>query len=67
MPSVSEIGEAAGEVFRYLDAHGPSSLAAVERGVGESRTVLMMAVGWLAREGKVEFRQEGRSSLLALV
>ncbi len=66
MPSLPEIGEAAGKVYRYLDTHGPSSLTAVERGVGEARSVVMMAVGWLAREGKIEFRREGKSSLVVL-
>lgn len=67
MPSLSEIGEAAGQVYRFLEAQGPSSLAAVERGVAAPRTVVAMAVGWLARENKIDVRQEGRSSLLVLV
>jgi len=56
------IGKTAGQVWSYLKAQGKTSLSGVEKGVGAPRGVVMMAIGWLAREGKLEFGQENRST-----
>lgn len=66
MSSVNEVGELAGKVWHYLDEHGRSSLSAVEQGVEAPRALALMAIGWLAREGKVELLQEGRTMLVCL-
>jgi hypothetical protein len=54
-----EIGEAAGVVWRYLEAHGALTLAALKRGAKLRDPVFLMAVGWLAREGKVRLERAG--------
>jgi hypothetical protein len=56
------IGKTAGKVWTYLQAHGKTSLSGVEKGVDAPRGVVFMAIGWLAREGKLEFSQENRST-----
>ncbi len=56
------IGKTAGQVWEYLKDEGKTSLSGVEKGVGAPRAVVMMAIGWLAREGKLEFGQENRST-----
>ncbi len=55
------IGRTAGIVWSYLKDHGSSSLSRVEKGVDAPRGVVFMAIGWLAREGKLEFAEEKRS------
>ncbi len=55
------IGRIAGIVWNYLKDHGSSSVSGVEKGVGAPRGVVFMALGWLAREGKLEFAEEKRS------
>ena len=61
-----EIGATAGKVWNFLHKRGESSLSAVERGVGAPKQLVCMAVGWLAREGKVALRQDKRSLQLCL-
>lgn len=54
------IGEIAGDVWDFLESEGESSLSAVNKSVSEPRSRVNMAIGWLAREGKLEFNSEGR-------
>ena len=62
-----DIGDTAGKVWKFLHTSGESSLAAVERAVGGPKPLVCMAIGWLAREGKIALRQEKRSLQLCLV
>lgn len=56
----NNIGEIAGEVWNFLEEKGESSLTAVNDAVDEPRSRVNMAIGWLAREDKLDFVQEGR-------
>lgn len=60
------IGETAGKVWDYLHAHEKATLSAVEKAVKGPRPVFHMAVGWLAREGKVLFHEDKRGVQLSL-
>jgi len=66
MWNAENIGETSGLVWDFLHSKGKSSLNAVERGINAPKPLVDMAIGWLAREGKVELRQEKRSILLWL-
>ncbi len=55
------IGETAGHVWQFLHLNGKSSLNAVEKGVRAPKWLVDMAVGWLAREGKLELSEEKRA------
>ena len=51
---ITEIGLCAGEVWQYLDTHkGRATLEALVSGVDTPRETILMAVGWLAREGHI--------------
>jgi len=54
------IGQIAGEVWNFLEEKGESSLTAVNDAIDSPRSRVNMAIGWLAREGKLEFVEEGR-------
>lgn len=62
---VVEIGEAAGQVWRALAAQGPLTYAKLVKETGASRDLVMQAVGWLAREDKLDF-EEGRTLRVGL-
>jgi hypothetical protein len=47
------IGETAGAVWQYLKDHGKSAPAAVEKVVPIPAGAVALAVGWLARGGKL--------------
>jgi DNA-binding IclR family transcriptional regulator len=63
---VDQIGEAAGKVWRYLAEQGARSVSQIQRGTGLSQSLTYLALGWLAREGKIRFEQEGRALLVAV-
>ena len=49
------IGNAAGMIWRFLDQQSePVTLSAVRKSVPLSSTLLMMGLGWLAREDKLD-------------
>jgi hypothetical protein len=58
MIDTDTIGETAGAVWQYLKEHGGTTLTTLIRAIGAPREAVLMAVGWLAREGKLELSQE---------
>jgi len=63
---LEQIGETAGNVWRALESKGPQSLAALKKQVKAPGDLVLMAVGWLAREEKLALEQKGRVQLLKL-
>jgi hypothetical protein len=63
---VAEIGACAGLVWKYLADNGPQSMAKLVKAVGEPRDQVMQAIGWLAREDKIDIVEEGRSRNISL-
>jgi len=62
----AQIGETAGVVWHKLAESGPMTLAQLAKSVGGSRDAVMQAIGWLAREGKIEIEDNGRKRLISL-
>ena len=63
---VSEIGQTAGEIWQRLSNNGTSTVAKLVKEVGQSRDTVMQALGWLAREEKIEIVEKGRSRIVTL-
>ncbi len=63
---VAEIGEMAGKVWRALHENGPLTIAKLVKAVDGPRDVVMQAVGWLAREDKIDIAEERRSRVVSL-
>lgn len=61
-----KIGEVAGKVWDQLQEKGEQSTSAVANALDEPQTKVNMAIGWLAKEGKLSFDTEGRGNLLSL-
>ena len=57
----AEIGDAAGMVWRYLDGHWETTLSKLKQETELSDQLLLMAVGWLAREGKLTVTKDKRT------
>lgn len=64
--NVEAVGRAAGKVWQYLRSNGQCSVTAVEKGVEMPSTLVHMALGWLAREGKLAVEQDKRSVRVSL-
>lgn len=63
---VASIGEVSGMVWRVLTDNGPMTLAKLVKAVGEPRDTVMQAIGWLAREDKIDLVEEGHSRVVSL-
>lgn len=50
---ITEIGITAGEIWHYLDEHREVKLSQLTSGIDKPRDVILMSLGWLAREGHV--------------
>jgi hypothetical protein len=64
--STEEIGQVAGDLWRALDTDGAQTLAAVKKAVDAPNDLLLAAIGWLAREDKLEFSGNSRSLKISL-
>jgi len=65
MCCVSQIGETAGAIWRVLSEKGPLTTARLVKEIESPRDVVMQALGWLAREDKIEI-EEGRTRTVSL-
>lgn len=63
---LNQIGDTAGTIWHALNDRGPMSLAKVFEHVGGNRDVVMQAVGWLAREGKIDIAETKRGKIVSL-
>lgn len=63
---LAEIGETAGTVWRLLDQKGPLTLAKLVKDIDLPRDTIMQALGWLAREDKIEIEENGRTRTVSL-
>jgi hypothetical protein len=62
-----EIGEAAGIIWRFLKQQDePVTLSTLTKNLDLSSTLLMMGLGWLAREDEVIIEMSGNSYRICL-
>jgi predicted transcriptional regulator len=66
VPCVVQIGDSAGLVWKALAENGPVTMAKLVKMVGKPRDTVMQALGWLAREGKIQIEEDGRSHVISL-
>ncbi|MHC5083631.1 MAG: winged helix-turn-helix domain-containing protein [Planctomycetota bacterium] len=61
------IGKAAGYIWDMLsEADRPVNITDVPKKTRLSATVAYQGLGWLAREGKLQYTQKGRSTYVCL-
>lgn len=56
-----QVGETAGQVWQVLNQNGPQTLAQLKKKLNEDAELLNFAIGWLAREDKIELTPEKKS------
>jgi DeoR/GlpR family transcriptional regulator of sugar metabolism len=60
------IAASAGIIWKYLDKHGPTSVAKLVRETGTTEKTIQRGIGWLAREDKVTIELVNRTETIAL-
>lgn len=63
---ITEIGIVAGDIWHFLDVHGEVRLSDLVKGIDRQRDIILMSLGWLAREGHVTLLQEGNEYSISL-
>ena len=64
--SNDEIGRVAGQLWHLLDKRGSQNVATVKKTIGAPADLTLAAIGWLAREDKLEFSNSGRTVKISL-
>ncbi len=63
---ITEIGITAGEIWHYLDTHGWVSFSQLSKDTDRPKDLILMSLGWLAREGHIILNQEGADYKITL-
>ena len=63
---LDNIGNVAGAIWRYLEINDEASVTKLTREIGENERTVLMGVGWLAREGKLNFEQRKQGIYITL-
>ena len=64
--NAQDIGHAAGMVWHHLDQNGSKTVAVLRKEMQLPDQLILMGIGWLAREEKLHFSKERRSLKVAL-
>lgn len=57
----NSVGETAGKIWEALSANGPQTLAQLKKKVDGKGDVVNFALGWLAREDKIDIVPEKKT------
>ena len=61
-----KVGETAGQIWDLLKKKGEINMAEVPRLLKEKSSVVYQAIGWLARENKIEYRTAATKTFVSL-
>ena len=62
-----EIGETAGKVWEVLQQKGTQDLTQLTKLVAAKNALVHQALGWLAREDKIEISTSGKKTVVSLM
>ncbi|MDP8233525.1 MAG: winged helix-turn-helix domain-containing protein [Candidatus Saelkia tenebricola] len=63
---ITRVGIVAGEIWNYLEQNGQVPLSEIVSNVEQSEEIILMSLGWLAREGHVILEASNNSYLISL-
>lgn len=61
-----QVGETAGQLWRLLESDGPQTLAQLKKKLDGTNELVSFALGWLAREDKIDIIPERRTFRICL-
>ncbi len=62
-----KIIETAGKAWRFLGQNGQSNVSELVKSLQEKDEVVLQALGWLAREDKIDYTVKNRRTFVSLV
>lgn len=61
------IGETAGKIYRVLEKNGAMEMVSLQKEINVQDPALYnQALGWLAREDKIDFLKKGKTGAISL-
>ena len=63
---LESIGSIAGAIWHYLENNNEATVTKLTREIGENERTVLMGVGWLAREGKLDFEKRKQGTYITL-
>lgn len=63
---VTQIGIVAGEIWNFLDEHGETTLEEITKDIDKSEKLILMSLGWLAREKHIVVTQKNNTYHISL-
>jgi hypothetical protein len=60
------ITQCTAEIVKALDSVQEINILSLSEYIGESSVLTYQALGWLAREGRIRYRQKGKQVLVSL-
>ena len=63
---LENIGSVAGAIWHYLEDNSEATVTKLTREIGENERTVLMGVGWLAREGKLDFEKRKQGTYITL-
>ena len=61
-----QVGDVAGAIWRILHEKDKVALSTLPKVLKLKESVALQAVGWLAREDKIQYQTEGRTTFIEL-
>ncbi|MBN2287925.1 MAG: winged helix-turn-helix domain-containing protein [Candidatus Glassbacteria bacterium] len=62
----AQIGAVAGKIWQALKGGGEVNISQLPKTLNEKQVLVYQALGWLAREGKIEYRTKGSRTYVSL-
>ena len=62
-----QVIQTAGKAWRFLGQNGEANVATLPKVLKEKETVVYQALGWLAREDKINYSIKNRRTFVSLV
>jgi hypothetical protein len=62
-----KIGETAGEIWKILQDKEKLNIAQLPKLLNKNEMLGYQALGWLAREGKINYHTKGKSTFISLI
>ncbi len=61
-----QIGDVAGAIWRVLHEKDKVALSTIPKAIKRKDTIAFQAVGWLAREDKIQYQTQGKTTFVTL-
>jgi Mn-dependent DtxR family transcriptional regulator len=63
---IEQVGSTAGRIWDILQREDELTISQLPKALKQKDSLVYQALGWLAREGKIEYRTQGNKTIISL-